>query len=331
MILDGHTHIFPAEVIHGGKIFLPTSRPYGCSTNPPSPKWWVRRNCWPPWRTEGVEASVVLGFPWRRERHWRRHNEVILEAQRRWPQKFFGFCAAHPAVPGGVREIERCLAAGARGIGELAFYLRDRPRGSPAILAPVAELCQHYQVPLMLHATDRAGRGVSRPAPFPLAAVYQVIKAFPGDHLDSGPLGRAAALLRPAEEGGPRDLQKRLFRHRRLPLHLPAGDLPGGVRHGGPGKGHLRQRLPPAAPQPLRQGDGRGQPAGGLAGNDSGEESGAVDGGLAVSCQRSAISFLVPKLCLGTQIDCEALLRCPSGAGAIIPFPSTTWDTKNLV
>ena len=73
----------------------------------------------------GVEAAVVMGFPWRQEGLWRRHNEVILEAKRRWPRNFFGFCAAHPARPGGVREMERCLAAGFRGIGELAWYLDD--------------------------------------------------------------------------------------------------------------------------------------------------------------------------------------------------------------
>ena len=68
-------------------------------------------------------------------------------------------------MPGGVREIERCLAAGARGIGELAFYLKDRTDDLKAILAPVAELCQHYRVPLMLHATDRAGAEYPGTAP----------------------------------------------------------------------------------------------------------------------------------------------------------------------
>ena len=248
MILDGHTHIFPAEVIHGREDFFADEPALRLLYESPKSKMVGPEEMLAAMEEEGVEASVVLGFPWRRERHWRRHNELILEAQRRWPQKFFGFCAAHPAVPGGVREIERCLAAGARGIGELAFYMRDRTDDLQAILSPVAELCQHYKVPLMLHATDRAGVGVSRPLPDPPGRGLPGHQGLSRDHLDPGPLGRAAALLRPAEEGGPRDLQKRLFRHRRLPLHLPAGDLPGGGRHGGPGKGHLRQRLPPAPP-----------------------------------------------------------------------------------
>ncbi len=181
MILDGHTHIFSEEVIHGREDFFADEPALRLLYESPKSKMLGPEDLLTAMAEEGVEAAVILGFPWRRERHWRRHNEVILEAQRRWPRKFFGFCAADPARPGGVREIERCLAAGARGIGELAFYMQDRREDLQAILAPVAELCQHYRVPLMLHTNDPAEVGPTYPgkAPFSLSATYQVIKAFP--------------------------------------------------------------------------------------------------------------------------------------------------------
>jgi len=181
MILDAHTHIFPPEVISSREDFFVDEPALRLLYESPKSKMLGPEEMLAAMEEEKVEAAVILGFPWRRERHWRRHNEVILEAQRRWPKKFFGFCAAHPAVPGGVREIERCLAAGARGIGELAFYLKDRSADLQAILAPVAELCQHYQVPLMLHTNDPTNVGAAYPgkAPFSLSAVYQAIKAFP--------------------------------------------------------------------------------------------------------------------------------------------------------
>ncbi len=179
MILDGHTHIFPEEVRRRREDFFVDEPALRLLYESPLSKMVGPEEMLAAMAEEGVEAAVILGFPWRRERHWRQHNDLILEAQRRWPKKFFGFCAAHPAVPGGVAEIERCLAAGARGIGELAFYLRDRSEDLKSILAPVAELCQHYQVPLMLHATDRAGSEYPGRSLTPLAAVYQVIKAFP--------------------------------------------------------------------------------------------------------------------------------------------------------
>ena len=126
MILDGHTHIFPPEVIRQREDFFDTEPAFRLLYDSPKSKMIGPEELLAAMEEEEVEAAVILGFPWRQERHWRRHNEVILEAQRRWPRKFFGFCAAHPAMPGGLREIERCLAAGALGIGELAFYMRDR-------------------------------------------------------------------------------------------------------------------------------------------------------------------------------------------------------------
>lgn len=179
MILDGHTHIFPKEVCERREDFFAAEPAFRLLYESPKSKMVGPEKMLAAMAEEGVEASVILGFPWRQERLWRRHNEVILEAQRRWPRKFFGFCAAHPAMPGGLREIERCLAAGARGIGELAFYLHDRSEDLRAILAPVAELCRHYQVPLMLHATDRAGAEYPGRSLTPLGIVYRVIREFP--------------------------------------------------------------------------------------------------------------------------------------------------------
>jgi predicted TIM-barrel fold metal-dependent hydrolase len=179
MVFDAHTHIFPEEICRRRGDFFADEPAFRLLYDSPKSKMVGPEELLQAMAEEGVEAAVVLGFPWRQERLWRRHNEVILEAQSRWPRKLAGFCAAHPARPGGLRELERCLAAGARGIGELAFYLKDRSRDLRDLLGPVAELCRHYRVPLLLHATDRAGSEYPGRSLTPLAAVYQVIKAFP--------------------------------------------------------------------------------------------------------------------------------------------------------
>jgi predicted TIM-barrel fold metal-dependent hydrolase len=179
MILDAHTHIFPEEVCRRREDFFALEPAFRLIYESPQAKLVGPEELLQAMEEEGVEAAVILGFPWRQERHWRRHNEVILEAMRRWPRRLIGFCAVHPLEPGATREVERCLAAGARGIGELAFYLKDRGEDLTAILAPFAELCQHYRVPLLLHATDRAGKDYTGRSLTPLAAVYRAIKAFP--------------------------------------------------------------------------------------------------------------------------------------------------------
>ena len=179
MILDAHTHIFPEEVCRRREDFFAEEPAFRLLYENPQAKLIGPEELLQAMDEAGVEAAVVLGFPWRQERHFRRHNEVLLEAMRRWPRRLLGFCAAHPLFPGALREVERCLAAGARGVGELAFYLKDRGEGLTSLLAPVAELCQHYGVPLMLHATDRAGPEYPGRSLTPLAAIYRAIKAMP--------------------------------------------------------------------------------------------------------------------------------------------------------
>ena len=76
---------------------------------------------------------------------------------RRFPRTLIGFCAVHILEPGAAREVERCLAAGFKGVGELAWYETDLKEDLTAALAPIAELCAHYRAPLLVHTNDPVG------------------------------------------------------------------------------------------------------------------------------------------------------------------------------
>jgi len=179
MILDAHTHIFPPEVCRRREDFFADEPAFRLLYDSPKAKLVGPEEMVQALAEEGVEAAVVLGFPWRQERLWRRQHEVILEAMRRWPQRLIGFCAVHPLEPGAPREVERCLAAGFRGVGELAWYLEDLGADLVRVLSPIAELCQHYRVPLMLHVNDPVGPAYPGKAALSLPEIYRAIRAFP--------------------------------------------------------------------------------------------------------------------------------------------------------
>ena len=88
-------------------------------------------------------------------------------------------CAAQPPGPGAPGKLERCLAAGSRGIGEIAFYLQDHSRDLKYLLAPGGRA-----LPALPGAPDdprhRPGRPDYPGRPLtPLAAFHAVIKEFP--------------------------------------------------------------------------------------------------------------------------------------------------------
>jgi len=156
MILDAHTHVFPQEVCRRREDYFSGEPAFRLLYADPRSRLVDPEEMVAALAEEGVDAAVVCGFPWHSEHLLRRHHEVILEAMRRWPDKLIGFCAVNPLEPGAVREVERCLAQGFRGVGELAWYA-DSPGEDLGGLPAIAELCQHFRVPLMLHTNDPVG------------------------------------------------------------------------------------------------------------------------------------------------------------------------------
>ncbi|MEW6387908.1 MAG: amidohydrolase family protein [Thermodesulfobacteriota bacterium] len=178
-ILDVHTHVFPEEICRRREDFFADEPAFRLLYDSPQARLVTPAEMLPALEEEGVEAAVIGGFPWRQERLCRRHNDVILEAAARWPRKFIPFCTVHPLEPGAPREVERCLAAGCRGIGELAWY-SDDPRGHLLdFMAPIAELCQHHQAPLLLHLNDPVGAPYPGKAAIDLPEIYNLLKTFP--------------------------------------------------------------------------------------------------------------------------------------------------------
>lgn len=178
MIFDAHTHVFPGEVCRGREDFFADEPAFRLLYGDPKSRLISPEEMVAALAEEGVDAAVVSGFPWRTERLLRRHHEVLLEAMRRWPDKLIAFCTVNPLEPDAARAVERGLAAGFRGVGELAWYA-DLPGEDLRELAPIAELCQHYKVPLMLHTNDPVGAGYPGKAAVSLPAVYNLIRQFP--------------------------------------------------------------------------------------------------------------------------------------------------------
>jgi uncharacterized protein len=179
MILDGHTHVFPEDICRRREDYFADEPAFRLLYESPKSRLVGPEEMVAAMAEAGVEAAVIMGFPWRQERLWRRQHEVILEAMRRYPRHLIGFCAVHPLEPGAPREVERCLAAGFRGVGELAWYEADLGEDVAAVLAPITELCGHYRVPLLLHTNDPVGPNYPGKAALSLPALYEAIKAFP--------------------------------------------------------------------------------------------------------------------------------------------------------
>ena len=183
MIIDFHTHIFPAEIRRERKAYFPAEPEFELLYRSPKSSLIGAAEIVDAMDREGVDKSVVFGFPWQDPDTVRRHNDYVLESVTRYPDRLIGFGCMSPLAPAAADEARRCIDSGLAGIGELAVYqssLDDRVLDS---LAPIMELCRQRDLPVMMHVNEPLGREYPGKSPNSLGQIYALAKRFPGNKL----------------------------------------------------------------------------------------------------------------------------------------------------
>jgi len=156
MVIDFHTHVFPPWAIQGREELLRTDPTFAQLYGNPRSRMATAPDLLASMERAGVEASVVLGFAWRDQELCRRHNDYLLEWATRSRGRLVPFCTVNPSAAGAWQEVERCAAAGARGLGEL----RPDDQGwelAGATGKELAEAARHLQLILLFHVSEPVG------------------------------------------------------------------------------------------------------------------------------------------------------------------------------
>ena len=128
---------------------------------------------------DGVSRAVVMGMGWTDPALAQEVNDYIIESVEGHPDRLTGFCAVNPAWGDtAIEEVERCAAAGARGIGELhpdsqGFDITDGPA-----MAPLMDAARRLNLPVLVHASEPVGHqypGKGRTTP---GKLYRFIENF---------------------------------------------------------------------------------------------------------------------------------------------------------
>ncbi len=180
MIIDAHCHILP-ESFPGRHRQLTTQDATFASLFPqPGARMATAEDLLEALGRAGVDRAVIMGFGWTDPAVAKEANDYVIQAVARHPQRLTGFCSVNPAWGGGaLAEVERCAAAGLRGIGELhpdtqEFDLTDASR-----LAPLMALARRLELPMLVHASEPVGHqypGKGRTTP---DRIYRFIRNFP--------------------------------------------------------------------------------------------------------------------------------------------------------
>jgi predicted TIM-barrel fold metal-dependent hydrolase len=178
MVVDFHTHIFPASICAERESCCRTEPAFERLYGEPAARLVGSAELLAAMDADGVDRAVVFGFPWRQPELFRRHNDFVMEAVRAHPNRLVGFGCFDPLAAGAAEEAERCLDSGLSGIGELAFYGSGIDDACLDALAPVMDACRRRNRPVLLHTNEPVGHAYPGKSPNTLAQLYRLVERF---------------------------------------------------------------------------------------------------------------------------------------------------------
>ena len=179
MIIDFHTHLFPESICSGRECYCESEPAFELLYHSPTSRLVSAPELLAAMDANGVDQSVVFGFPWQSPELFKLHNDYIMEVVQRHPGRLIGFGCFDPSSGEAPREAERCLAGGLSGIGELAFYRSGIDEEALERLAPVMDMCRDRGRPVLIHTNEPVGHAYPGKTPNTLAQIYRMVMRFP--------------------------------------------------------------------------------------------------------------------------------------------------------
>jgi hypothetical protein len=180
MIIDFHTHIFPAWLRERRDEYSKCDRCFSQLYSQPKAKIATAEELISSMDEAGIDLSIVLNAGWVSHELCVRTNDYILDSVSRYPTRLIGFCAIQPQVgDAAMAEIERCAEAGARGIGELrsdvqGFDLADKPT-----MEPIVDAALKHNLIFLTHASEPVGHEYFGKGSITPDILYSFITTFP--------------------------------------------------------------------------------------------------------------------------------------------------------
>ena len=180
MIIDFHTHIYPAWLRERRHEYLERDATFGELFAGPRAKMVTAEELVQAMDEDGVDRSVVMGVGWTDHGLAREVNDYIIDAVARYPSRLTGFGGVSPGWGAlAAREAERCAGAGLRGVGELHPDSQQFDLGDEATMAPLAEVARERGLIVTTHSSEPVGhayqgKGRTRPE-----VLWRFIQSFP--------------------------------------------------------------------------------------------------------------------------------------------------------
>jgi len=181
VIVDFHTHILPDDFRADRDRILAADATFRAMFSEPRARTASIDDLATEMDRAGIDRSVVLGYGWTDPGVARLANDYALDAAARYPARIVPFCSVSPAWgPEAVAEVERCTAAGARGIGELHADTQGFDPADETLLRPVMATAERLGLIVTIHAAEPVGHAYPGKGTTTPSVLMPMVQSFPG-------------------------------------------------------------------------------------------------------------------------------------------------------
>jgi predicted TIM-barrel fold metal-dependent hydrolase len=158
LIIDFHTHLIPPSFDERREEIAAKDRTFAALFADPKSKIANHDELLAAMDEDGVDMSVALGFGWTDAGVARESNDYLLKAAGVSNGRIIAFCSIDPSWgDDALSEVKRCVAAGARGIGELHPSTQGLTLATDRGLACIMEFAAQEELPVVVHGSEPVG------------------------------------------------------------------------------------------------------------------------------------------------------------------------------
>ena len=180
MIIDIHTHITAPEIITQREAYCQRDAWFGALYENPQARLATAEALVEAMDEAGVDHAVAFGFAWADMGLCQAANDYTIEAVRRYGGRLIGFAVVNPRQPQeALRELERCVAAGLRGVGELMPDGQGFSLDDVSLVAPLARFAAAHHLPILVHSSEPVGHDYPGKGTVSPEVIYHFAQAFP--------------------------------------------------------------------------------------------------------------------------------------------------------
>jgi predicted TIM-barrel fold metal-dependent hydrolase len=158
MIIDCHTHVFPASVRDDPSLYRTRDATFRDLYATDKSRIATADDLVRAMDAAGVDMAVACAFGWYEHAACIQNNDAIIDAVQKYPDRLIGFFNVTPRdADATLTEVERCVRAGLRGVGEVRLANQEWDVEEKGGVQDILDAVEAHRLPILLHASEPVG------------------------------------------------------------------------------------------------------------------------------------------------------------------------------